>query len=163
MYVAYISPLSLKECISRLERARELEETSLSFEYDPMRYEVNGNNFTLRKRRISWIPFMHGELSETPEGTVITYSMKIHPFISKFQATWLTLLLPFLSCFVVGLICDMLENGITLKMSLALAVALSMPIMFYLRKQFADKQAERDKKEMLDFLQVLLNARPKLP
>jgi hypothetical protein len=163
MYVAYISPLNLKVCISRLERVRELEETSLSFEYDPVKCEVSGKNFTLKKRRIPWIPYIHGELSETPDGTVITYSMQTDPFTGRFQKTWLLILIPFLSCFVIGLISNMLEHGITLKMSLAVVGALSIPIMFYLRNQFADKQAEHDKKEMLDFLQKLLDARPKLP
>ena len=163
MFVSLISPLSIDKCISLLEEAGKKETVSFASEFTPPRCEVKGKTFTLRKNYYKNIPFMQGNLSETREGTLITYSMEIDSVTRLFNSIWITAALPLTFCFVVSMLTDGFTKGFSWNLLFVLFMAIAIPGFYYLQKYLGERKSEIDKKEMIEFLQTVLEAKPKMP
>jgi hypothetical protein len=162
MTTSLISPLSIRECISRLEEFERKETVPLSNEFTPPKCKVRGNSFTLRKNNFKYVPFMNGKLSETPEGTLITYSMEINSTTRNFGFIWLAGAIPLASCFVIANILDGLIKGFSWETLLVSLGAISIPTSYYFMRRYGEHYSESDKKEMLEFLQKTLDAKPRM-
>lgn len=153
MSISLISPLSITECISRLEEARKKEAGLL-------RWSLSGRAFTLRKNRAHFVSQIRGELSEVSEGTVITCSMEVDQAAGTLNSLWLMTALPLFTCVALGLLLNGLLNGFSKELILLFLLVSAVPAFYLLRRQSGIRQSERDKREMLDFIQKALEAKP---
>jgi hypothetical protein len=89
--------------------------------------------------------------------------MKIDSMTSQFSSLWLAIGTPMISCFFLVVILEWLTKGFSWNSMFALLVAIAIPGFYYFQRQFGVRQSEIDKKEMLEFLQKTLDAKPRLP
>jgi hypothetical protein len=131
--------------------------------FTPPKCKVRGDTFTLRKNYYKYVPFMHGKLSKTPEGTLITYYMEVDSITKSFDTVWIAGALPLALLFVLANILNGFLKGFTLDSILASLAAIMIPGVYYLLKRQGESYSEFDKKEMVEFLQKILEAETKTP
>jgi hypothetical protein len=153
MSISLISPLSVQECISRLEEARKKDASLL-------RWSVSSKSFTLRKNQPRSVAQIRGELSDAPEGTLIKCSMEADQKTSMLSSLWLMTALPLFTCVALGLLLNGLLNGFSRELILLFLLISSVPAFYLLQRQLGIHRTERDQREMLDFIQKTLDARP---
>lgn len=158
-----ISPLSLQECLSRLEEVRKKETGSSERKSNSLRWSVSGRTFTVRKNGPHFGLHVHGELSERPQGTVITCSAEIDWAANKLSSVWLAGAVPLLTCLALGLLLNGFLNGFSKELILLFLFFISGPVFFILQRQLDIRQSERDRKEMLEFIRRILDAKPGSP
>lgn len=154
-----ISPLSMEDCISRLEAAREKETVSDRNESGSLRCHVSGRTFTLRKSYPRFVAYLRGELSASSQGTVIDCSMEVENAANTLNSIWLMAVLPLFACVALGLLLNGFLNGFSKELFLVILVIIAIPSFLFLKRQLGIRKAERDRNEMLDFLQKKLDAK----
>ena len=95
MLTFLISPLSLKECITRLEKAKKRDDIPFSRDYLPPYGELVDNTFKLQVNIGRYMPYMYGEFAKSAEGTLVTCSMEVAKSTRKFHTLWSIFALPF--------------------------------------------------------------------
>jgi hypothetical protein len=156
-----ISPLSMQDCISRLEAASESKAVSDRNESGSLRCHVSGRSFTLRKSYPRFVAYLRGELSESSRGTVIDCSVEVENAANALNSVWLMAVLPLFACVALGLLLNGFLNGFSKELFLIILVIVAIPALLFLRRQLGIRKAERDRNEMLDFLQNNLEAKPR--
>jgi hypothetical protein len=162
MQTFLISPLSLAECVARLESAKKKDDVPFSRDYLPPYGKLAGNTFTLQVNIGRNIPYMYGTFGKSAEGTLITCSMELAHSTRKFNLLWSIIALPFFLFMVFFGIFDAITSGFSTTHFVVILMGIGFPIFKWQMQRAGKRQFELDKKELLDFLETTLDAKQKV-
>lgn len=163
MLIFLKSPLSIDECIARLEKAKKQDHIPFSRDYLPPYGKIVDNTFSLQVNIGRRLPYMYGKFSKSMDGTLITCSMEISKSTRTFNFLWSFFILPFIILMAAFGIFDAVKTGFSTTHFVFLAIGIVLPSFYWYMQRINKLQIKSDERELLDFLKTTLDAKEKTP